>query len=64
MQFTLTINMDNAAFEGCQQINEVQRILQAVAESIDTLNRFRDGGMVRDIRDINGNKVGTWEVTE
>lgn len=64
MKFTLEINMDNAAFGDIYMEGgvELSRIFVKIASEIqiETL----DVGLSDDIRDINGNKVGTWEVTE
>lgn len=55
--FILNINTDNAAFEGDASY-EIVRILSDVADSVQS-------GYTSGIcRDINGNKVGTWEVSE
>jgi len=52
--------MDNAAFDGGDNsVDEVCRILQTVAERMDT-----DGVFVAKVRDINGNTIGSWGVTE
>ncbi len=54
--FTLTINLDNAAFEEAPD-HEVARILKDAAHRIE--NGFypeHTGGMV--LKDINGNTVG------
>jgi hypothetical protein len=62
MKFTLEINMDNAAFNPDGPEVELYRLLCIVADKV--LDEYRFEGCVKDIRDINGNKVGTWEVTE
>ncbi len=51
----ITFDADNAAFEDMH--DECARILRAIAEKID---RGETGG---DVRDINGNKVGTWSMS-
>lgn len=61
MKFTLSINMDNAAFEDNPGA-EISRILKQL------VNRFEhkpfwsvySGGLF----DMNGNMVGTFEITE
>lgn len=60
MKFKLEINMDNAAFE---DDSEIKRIMDDMAKKISHGYPLRcwDKGV---IYDINGNKVGTWEVTE
>jgi len=60
MRFSLSFSMDNAAFDGGDNsVDEVCRILQTVAERMDT-----DGVFVAKVRDINGNTIGSWGVTE
>lgn len=57
MEFKLTINTDNAAFDGA--INaEVARILHELATRIETANSAANYFIVVD---GNGNKVGTGE---
>ncbi|MCK5610709.1 hypothetical protein KAR91_53040 [Candidatus Pacearchaeota archaeon] len=53
MDITITINTDNAAFEGAE-VEEVSRILSEIAWKIE------DDASIDDmsIRDINGNTVG------
>jgi hypothetical protein len=63
MKFTLEINMANATFEGYQGINEIQRLLECVSVHIDAFNTLKVN-QARFLYDTNGNKVGTWEVTE
>lgn len=59
-QVTITINADNAAFEDDNKWPEVGRILQQLADNL------KDGETPQtpDLRDINGNKVGTFAYTE
>ena len=64
MEFTMKVNMDNAAFGELwtgftdPARKELQRILQNVGSDVmlDTL----DAGK---ITDYNGNTVGSWEIT-
>ena len=58
MKITITINMDNAAFE---DYGEVKRILNDMTKKMDDIVRPGDGGR---LFDINGNQVGEWDVTE
>ena len=73
MKFTLSIDCDNAAFEADDETStfmpgELARILQNLAAG------FRDDaertgipcavGESGDLRDLNGNRVGKWEVTQ
>lgn len=53
MAFRINLDTDNAAFT--EDGSEVARLLRKVADDID--NGGRDGSL----RDINGNRVGSWE---
>ena len=62
--FSLNIDCDNAAFDnseggGSQEI-ELARILRLLAETIEWNHGLKSGI----VRDINGNKVGNWELIE
>lgn len=63
MEFKLTINCDTAAFgeedEQDQRLDEVARILRYAADQVVS-------GLIagRTLRDINGNTVGSFELTE
>lgn len=65
MIFKLEINMDNAAFMHHKTNRpswmEVNRILHNTSMDLGGEVLCPDKGI---IRDTNGNKVGTWEVTE
>jgi len=52
--FKLNIKTDNAAFDGDNRDAEVVRILREIAANIE---QGREAGVVRD---INGNRVGTY----
>ena len=54
--FTLTIQTDNAAFEDAPG-EEVARILE------ETAAKLRNMAQSGNLRDINGNKVGTFELS-
>lgn len=56
MQFTVTIDTDNAAFSGDDSGAELARILRAVAA------RVEDGADDGVEYDINGNRVCTFEL--
>ena len=56
MDFTLNINMDNAAFDECPEI-ELARILQKITQEIITGLTYNNK-----IKDINGNTVGNFEI--
>lgn len=61
MKFTMQVDMDNAAFEtefGDMDNPELVRILEVVKKSV------RDGVTDSVVRDINGNKVGNWMISE
>tara|TARA_Y100001938_G_C7914834_1_gene341435 strand:+ start:438 stop:674 length:237 start_codon:yes stop_codon:yes gene_type:complete len=63
MEFTMKVNMDNAAFREVwtgfdkPDRKELQRILQNVESDVFIL----DSGACTD---YNGNTVGSWEITE
>ncbi|MES2367361.1 MAG: hypothetical protein V4563_15905 [Pseudomonadota bacterium] len=57
MKLTLTIQMDNAAFDdGADGLFEVARILAKLADGL------RDGIASSSLFDVNGNKVGKFEI--
>lgn len=60
MKLTITVEMDNAAFED-NNGTEAARILRAIATRIDGMNW--PAGDVAPCIDINGNVVGTAKVT-
>lgn len=53
----ITVNTDNAAFDENPKA-EVARILRSIADKVEA------GSEPISVRDINGNKVGTFEVSE
>lgn len=57
-QFNLTFSMDNAAFE-FEALEETSRILKAVKTQIDLQGLTLEPQI---IRDINGNKIGTFSI--
>lgn len=60
MQFTLTIDCDNAAFEDPR---ELPRILLAVVGAVaDRENDGRLAAHTRSVHDVNGNRVGAWKI--
>jgi hypothetical protein len=61
MDVTIRINCDNAAFEELPGA-EVARILRRLSEFMEFA--AIDPGDKYDLRDLNGNKVGTCEVKE
>jgi len=63
MKFTLTMNMDNAAFTdgGCSE-DEVVRLLHELAGYVSDSCLAPGTDFI--LMDINGNRVGNAEVTE
>lgn len=59
--FTLKIYTDNAAFEDCQG-TEVARILRVAADAVEG-SHMLTGSLEQNLRDINGNKVGSWKLS-
>lgn len=60
--FKLEFSTDNSAFGdegalGLQKMNEVSRILQAIATKVGT------GYVSGPVKDINGNTVGVWSLS-
>lgn len=62
MKATITVKMDNAAFEDNGNGNELARILEKAAAWAGSA--ILSAGDSKNLFDINGNKVGTLEVTE
>jgi len=62
MQLTITIDMDNAAFDGSPDL-EVEYILTAMMmpDNFPASPEPGDGGT---LRDSNGNTVGEWNIHE
>jgi len=63
MKFTLEIEMTGAAFDGDgAQLHELPRLIEKVATAVGWLtlsSNTPEGGVVLD---LNGNRVGKWEV--
>ena len=57
MDITITINCDNAAFEG-DPVPEITRILHELIDDLD----FSEGK--QKLRDVNGNVVGFYEIQD
>ncbi len=55
MEFKVTVDMQNAAFDD-GPATELSRILKALSKAVQ---EGADGG---NVFDLNGNKVGSWEV--
>ena len=58
MEFRLNINLDNDAFQGPDGRHEIAQILKECARKIE------DGSKESSLRDINGNKVGKYAITQ
>lgn len=60
-RFRVEIHLDNAAFEGTDGVGELKRVLSYVSEQMN------DWGFLHaadeSIRDVNGNKIGGWEIS-
>ena len=67
MRFIIDFDMDNAAFDtsenGVGNVPEVTRILRKLAALLDNVDVLTDqnGGT---LFDVNGNSVGSWDVTQ
>lgn len=59
--FTISIDCDTAAFDGADLCAEIARILRAQADYLDGTEIIP--GYCRSLRDINGNRCGTAELT-
>ncbi|WNT45344.1 hypothetical protein SEA_BABYDOTZ_91 [Microbacterium phage BabyDotz] len=61
--FDLTIRLANAEMQSSRDVADALReAADQVDEHADTLVGWH--GMSRDIRDMNGNRVGNWKVTD
>jgi hypothetical protein len=60
MNIKITINTENAAFED-QESQETARILQDLTKRINGHPHFSPGHS-QPLRDINGNKVGSFDI--
>ena len=65
MKLTLTIQIDNAAFTESASA-ETARILRHIADRIVMvdLNEYSDRTPLPPVFDVNGNRVGTLEITQ
>lgn len=64
MKLTITMDMDNAAFEGENWAHEAGRILRKVADELDAYHEYHEPGDSNPLIDYNGNKVGVVTITE
>lgn len=63
--FTVSIETGNAAFDetpglGATRSREIARILRELADNVER-HDYGTGAQVDWLRDINGNRVGTWK---
>ena len=63
MKFKIEIDIENAAFEDSGEGREVSEILYGIINKIQPIDEFEIGEKGR-TRDMNGNTVGFWEITE
>lgn len=61
-ELNITIHLDNAAFDGEDVGPEIARILRRVATELEVAGRLEISEYTKNLRDSNGNKVGTAEV--
>ena len=66
MKFTMTVDMDNAAFHDAHPFYELSDILTTQAEWFrdSFYNGYDARAMERTVRDYNGNKVGTIKIEQ
>jgi len=60
MDFTMNVNMDNAAFEGYDVPGQKQRELRRILQNVEADMLISNAGKCMD---INGNTVGDWAIT-
>lgn len=61
MKFEVEFACDNAAFDN-DLASEISRILRRLADKVEEGELTVLAGKYRDIKDVNGNKVGTWRL--
>ena len=65
MNFNVSINCDNAAFDDDLTGIEICRILQLIENKLQDIGYIEpQENMKGKISDFNGNTVGTWEFTQ
>lgn len=64
LTFTLSLNLEGAAFEEPDTELELARILRGVADQIESTRILESADDPVKLRDANGNAVGSWIVTE
>ena len=62
MNFNLTCNLDNAAFDDCSGL-ELARILHTVINKVEDLQEL-DTDAYGKVQDLNGNTVCSWRITD
>ena len=61
MQFTLTIELGNDAM---QTANDIEGVLRKLGQRLPYISDPPEDGDEGSIMDDNGNKVGSWSITE
>ena len=65
MNFNVSINCDNAAFDDDLTGIEICRILQSIEDKLQDIGYIESQENLRGrIKDLNGNMVGFWEFTQ
>ena len=64
MIMTITINLDNAAFDPPNTGAELARILADVASKLEHCCHQRTGGLRQNLYDMNGNEVGAMTTSQ
>jgi hypothetical protein len=62
MKFKLEIDIDNASFEDLGEGREISNVLNNIINKIEHINEFDPDDKGRS-RDMNGNTVAFWEIT-
>lgn len=64
MEFKLSFNLDNAAFDGVEPAKAVADILRALAAKYEYPDKWHDGSYdkYKTILDSNGNGIGTYRL--
>jgi hypothetical protein len=63
MKLTIEMNLDNAAFQECREI-EIKRILENAIKRIGFSQFGYSKYFDMDLFDLNGNNVGTFKIKE
>ena len=65
MNFNISINCDNAAFDDDLTGIEICRILQSIEDKLQDVGYIESQENLRGrIKDLNGNMIGFWEFTQ